>query len=189
MKKSKIIFLDRDGVINKDPIDTAYGYVTRWKEFKFLRGAKRAIRELTEAGYKIYIISNQAGIAKGYFTLDDLKSVTKKMLKRIEDSGGKIAGVFYCPHRGEDNCDCRKPKAGLFRKALGKKKTVLRDTFFIGDKIADVQAGHAAGLESILVLCGKESLENKGHWRDKPDYIKRDLLDAVNWILKTKGTS
>lgn len=185
----RIIFLDRDGVINKDPIDTACGYVTKWKEFKFLRGAKRAIRKLTKAGYRIYIISNQAGISKGYFTLKDLKGVTKRMLKEIEKSGGKIAGAFYCPHRNEDNCDCRKPKAGLFKKALGRRKIVLKNIFFIGDKIADVQAGHAAGLKSVLVLCGKESLKNKRQWIKKPDYIKQDLLDAVNWILKTKGKS
>lgn len=183
----RIIFLDRDGVVNKDPIDTANGYVTKWKEFKFLRGAKRAIRKLTKAGYRVYIISNQAGISKGYFTLKDLKDVTKKMLKEIAKSGGKIAGVFYCPHRDKDNCDCRKPKAGLFKKALGPRKIDLKNTFFVGDKIADVQASHAAGLKSILVLSGKESLKNKRQWKAKPDYIKQNLLDAVNWILKRKG--
>lgn len=183
----KAIFLDRDGVINKDPMNCPYGYVTRWAEFKFLPGAKRAIRKLTEAGYSSYVISNQAGIAKGYFTLKSLKDITKKMLKEIAKSDGKIAKVYYCPHRKEDNCDCRKPKAGLFKKALGRRKVDFKNTFFIGDKIADVQAGRAVGLKTILVLSGLTSLKNKRQWRAKPDYIKRDLLEAVNWILKTKG--
>lgn len=183
----KIIFLDRDGVINRDPMNLACGYVTKWKEFKFLPGAKQAIRKLTKAGYAIYIISNQAGIAKGYFTLKALRDITKKMLKEVERAGGKIAGVFYCPHKDVDNCDCRKPKTGLFRKALQRRKVDLKDTFFIGDKIADIQAGHAAGCKTILVLSGKARLRDKGEWKAKPDFIKRNLLCAVNWILKTKG--
>ena len=183
----KIIFLDRDGVINKDPMNTAYGYVTKWEEFKYLPGAKRAIRKLTEAGYVIYVVSNQAGVAKGYFTLKDLEDVTKRMLKEIAKAGGKIAGVFYCPHRKEDNCVCRKPNAGLFKKALGRKRIDFKNAFFIGDKISDIQAGHAADLKTILVLSGLTSLKNKMAWKAKPDYIKRDLLNAVNWILKTEG--
>lgn len=181
-----IIFLDRDGVINKDPMHSVYGYVTKWEEFKFLPGAKHAIRKLTEAGYVIYVISNQAGIARGYFTLRALKDISKRMLKEIVKSGGKIAGVFYCPHRDEDNCDCRKPKAGLFRKALRRRKINLKNTFFIGDGIRDIQAGHAAGCKTILVLCGKTSLKDKKKWKAKPDYIKKNLLDAVNWLLNTK---
>lgn len=184
----KIIFLDRDGVINKDPAYiNKYSYVTKWGEFKFLPGAKRAIRKLTEAGYAIYVISNQAGIAKGYFTLTALKDITKKMLREIKKSGGKITGVFYCPHRNEDNCDCRKPKVGLFQKALKKGKINFKDAFFIGDKIMDVQAGRVIGCKTILVLCGKESLKNRKNWQFKPDYVKRDLPDAVNWILRKRG--
>lgn len=183
----KIIFLDRDGVINKDPVNLPYGYVTKWKEFNFLPGAKRAIKKLTDAGYVIYVVSNQAGIAKGYFTLNDLNNITKKMLNEIARSGGNIADVFYCPHSNEDKCDCRKPKIGLFKKALGNRKIDLKNTFFIGDKIADVQAGHSAGLKTILVLSGLTSLRNRKEWQAKPDCIKRDLADAVNWILKTQG--
>lgn len=184
----KIIFLDRDGVINKDPAYiNKYSYVTKWGEFRFLPGAKRAIRKLTEAGYTIYVISNQAGIAKGYFTLRALKDITKKMLREIKKSGGKITGVFYCPHRNEDNCDCRKPKVGLFRKALKRGSINFGDTFFIGDKIMDVKAGRAIGCKTILVLSGKESLRNRKNWQPRPDYVKRDLSDAVNWILRKRG--
>lgn len=187
-KQHKVIFLDRDGVINKDPASiNKYSYVTKWTEFKFLPGAKRAIKRLTDAGYAIYIISNQAGIAKGYFTLKALKGITKNMLREIEKSNGKIAGVFYCPHRNEDSCGCRKPKAGLFRKALKKGDIDFRKTFFIGDKIMDVQAGRAIGCRTILVLSGKESIKNKKNWKFRPDFVKRDLLEAVGWILRKRG--
>jgi len=187
-KQRKVVFLDRDGVINKDPASiNKYSYVTKWEEFRFLPGARRAIKKLTEAGYAIYVISNQAGIAKGYFTLQALKDITKKMLREIEESGGKIAGVFYCPHRNEDNCGCRKPKAGLFQKALKRGDINFKDTFFIGDKIMDVQAGRAIGCKTILVLSGKESLKNKKKWQFKQDYVKRDLPDAVNLILRKRG--
>lgn len=187
-KQRKVVFLDRDGVINKDPESiNKYSYVTKWEEFRFLPGAKRAITRLTDAGYTIYVISNQAGIAKGYFTLQALKDITKKMLREIEESGGKIAGVFYCPHRNEDNCCCRKPKAGLFQKALRRGAINFKYTFFIGDKIMDVQAGRAIGCKTILVLSGKESLKNRKNWQFKPDYVKRDLPDAVNSILRKRG--
>jgi len=187
-KQRKVIFLDRDGVINKDPAYiNKYSYVTKWDEFKFLPGAKRAIKKLADAGYAIYIISNQAGIAKGYFTLKELANTTENMLREIEKAGGKIAGVFYCPHRDEDNCDCRKPKAGLFKKALKRGDIDFKKAFFIGDKIMDAQAGRAIGCRTILVLSGKESLRNKKNWKLEPDHVKRDLLDAVNWILRKEG--
>lgn len=187
-RQRKVVFLDRDGVINKDPASiNKYSYVTKWEEFRFLPGARRAIKKLTEAGYAIYVISNQAGIAKGYFTLQALKDITKKMLREIKEAGGKIAGVFYCPHRSEDNCGCRKPKAGLFQKALRRGAINFKDTFFIGDKIMDVQAGQAIGCKTILVLSGKESLKNRKNWRFKPDYVKRDLPDAVKRVLKKGG--
>jgi len=188
-KQDRVIFLDRDGVINKDPEGLKYPYVTKWKNFKFLPGVKRAIKKLTDAGYAIYIISNQAGISKGYFTMKDLKDVTEKMTQRIEASGGRIDAAFYCPHKNEDNCDCRKPKAGLFKKALKKHGSIdFKKTFFIGDNIRDVQAGRAIGCRTMLVLSGKITSRNTKGWQVKPDFIKRNLLDAVEFILRRDKT-
>src|SRR3989338_1637306 len=172
-KQDKVIFLDRDGVINRDPENLKYQYVTKWKEFKFLPGAKRAIKKLTDAGYSIYIISNQAGISKRYFTMKALRTITRNMRKELAKAGGRITDVFYCPHRTEDNCDCRKPKAALFKKA-----------FFAGDNIRDVQAGKAIGCRTMLVLSGKVRSRKSRGWEAKPDFIKRDLLEAVEFILK-----
>lgn len=188
-KNYKVIFLDRDGVVNRDPGIFKLRYVTKWHYFKFLPGVKNAVRKLTREGYSIYIISNQAGISKGCFTRPDLKTITANMVEEFEKAGGRITGVFYCPHRDEDNCGCRKPKAGLFKKAIKKGKIDFTKTFFIGDSMRDIAAGRAAGCKTILVLCGKERLKNKKNWRIQPDYVKRDLLAAVNWILKEDKTT
>src|SRR3990167_6553363 len=106
----KAIFLDRDGVINKYPGDTKY--VTSWKEFRFLPNAKKAIALLTGKKYPIFVISNQAGVSKGLYTQDALNNITNRMLKALEKSGARISAVYYCTHRDEDHCSCRKPKAG-----------------------------------------------------------------------------
>jgi len=188
-RQSKVVFLDRDGVINRDPEHLKYQYVTKWKEFEFLPGAKRAIKKLTDAGYSVYIISNQAGISKGYFTMKDLKEITKKMMKEIERAGGRITEAFYCPHKTEDKCGCRKPKAGLFKKALKRGEIDFKKTFFIGDNIRDVQAGHAIGSKTMLVLSGKVRSRNSKGWEAKPDFIKRNLLDAVEFILRRNKTT
>jgi D-glycero-D-manno-heptose 1,7-bisphosphate phosphatase len=188
-KQDKVIFLDRDGVINKDPEHLKRQYVTKWKEFKFLPGVKSAIKKLTDAGYSIYIISNQAGISKKYFTMKNLRTITKNMKKELAKRGGRITDVFYCPHRTEDNCDCRKPKAGLFKKALKRGKIDFKDTFFIGDNIKDVQAGRKIGCKTILVLSGKVKSKDSKGWEAKPDFIKRDLSDAVDHVLGRDKTT
>lgn len=183
-KQDKVIFLDRDGVINRDPENLKYQYVTKWKEFKFLPGAKRAIKKLTDASYSIYIISNQAGISKRYFTMKALGTITRNMRKELVKAGGRITDVFYCPHKTEDNCDCRKPKAGLFKKALKGGAVDFKKAFFIGDNIKDVQAGRAIRCRTLLVLSGKTKSRNSKGWPAKPDFIKRNLLEAVEFILK-----
>jgi len=195
-KQDKVIFLDRDGVINRDPEYLKYQYVRKWKEFKFLPGAKRAIKKLTDAGYSIYIISNQAGISKRYFTMKALRMITRNMRKELAKAGGRIMDVFYCPHKREDNCDCRKPKTGLFKKALRRGRIDFKKAFFIGDNILDVQAGRAIGCRTLLVLSGKTKSRNSKGWAaksrlsgTKPDFIRRDLSDAVELVLRKEKTT
>ena len=107
----KAIFIDRDGVINKDPGGwTKYNYVTTWKEFHFLPRALEALKILKENNVKVIVISNQAGVSKSYFSRQALKAINDKMLKEIEKNGGEIENVYYCLHSDEDNCNCRKPK-------------------------------------------------------------------------------
>ncbi|OQX54598.1 MAG: hypothetical protein B5M48_00605 [Candidatus Omnitrophica bacterium 4484_213] len=115
----KILFLDRDGVINRYPGERKF--VTRWEEFHFLPNALKAIRRLTEEGYEIKVISNQSGIAKGIYSQESLNEITRRMIEEVKREGGKME-VYYCPHREEDGCDCRKPKIGLFLKATQGKE-------------------------------------------------------------------
>ncbi|OGW84681.1 MAG: hypothetical protein A2987_06515 [Omnitrophica bacterium RIFCSPLOWO2_01_FULL_45_10] len=184
-KNKKVIFIDRDGVINKDPGGwTEHNYVTRWEDFHFLPGAMEGIRRLNDSGYEIIIISNQAGVSKGIYTERKLKSVTEKMLTAIKKSGGRIRNIYYCTHQDSDACDCRKPKTGLFRRAEEEMGIKTAGSYFIGDGRVDVEAGKRAGLKTILVLSGKTALEEVKKWDVKPDHIFKDLACAVDFILK-----
>lgn len=185
---SRYIFIDRDGVLNKDPGGwTPYSYVTRWEEFKFLPGVIEALRRLKTAGYTVFVISNQAGVSKGYFTQKDLDGVSRRMLAEIRKGKGDIGGLFYCTHSDGDNCPCRKPKTGLLEKAAKGRKIDWRNAYFIGDSARDVLTGKRMGMRTIFVLCGKDGLDRLEERQAKPDYIKRDLLDAVNMILLEEG--
>jgi len=181
----KAVFLDRDGVINKDPGGwTKYNYVTKWREFEFLPRALEALKKLSNNGIKAILISNQAGVNKGYFSKKELDEVTDKMLLEIRRNNGNIEDVYYCIHKEEDNCNCRKPKTGLLEMASGKYGIELNKTYFIGDSEVDVIAGRRAGCKTIFVLSGKTSRPEMEKWREKPDYTFKDLLEAVNWMLK-----
>ena len=182
---SKVIFIDRDGVINKDPAGwTEHSYVTRWEDFHFLPGAKEALKLLNDNGYDIIVISNQGGVSKKFFSKVALDDLTVRMLREIEGAGAKIKKVYYCLHQDSDNCDCRKPKAGMFRLAEKELGIKSAGSYFIGDGRTDVDAGKEMGLKTALVLSGKTPLEDVAGWGSKPDYIFKDLLESVNFILK-----
>ena len=174
----KVVFLDRDGVINRDP--GFGGYVTTPEEFEFLPGSVEALKKLSQAGYEVIVISNQAGVAKGLYSQKDLDDITVKMVREVEKAGGKISSVHYCPHRDEDDCNCRKPRTGLFSQATEGLKIDFSDTFFVGDNRRDVLAAKAIGCKSIFVLSGIHRLEELGV---QPDFVAADLLEAVDKIV------
>ena len=178
----KVIFLDRDGVINKYPGDKLY--VTSLRKFKFLPRAKKAISLLSKRGYKIFVASNQAGVGKGTYAQKTLDAITARMLSDIRIAGGRIDKAYYCTHRKEANCLCRKPKPGLLKKAAREFKFNLKSAYFIGDTIHDVLTARAAGCKSVLVLTGKEKLANQKNWEAKPDFVFKDLLKAAKFIIK-----
>lgn len=183
----KIVFLDRDGVINEYPGDTRY--VTSWKEFRFLPGVKKALKELKDAGYRLFVISNQAGVIKGIYSQADLDEITRTMQKGLAEDGVQLDGVYYCIHRDSDNCDCRKPKTGMIERVLAEHKIpkqALEKSFFIGDTIRDIQTGKSAGCKTILVFSGKEKAANMDNWEEKPDFTCQDLPAAVS-IIKTRS--
>ena len=178
----KIVFLDRDGVINAYPGDK--NYVTSWKEFVFLPKAKEAIAGLHKAGFKIYLISNQAGVGKGLYSQETLDMITGDMLKEIRLAGGDIDGIYYCTHLGEENCSCRKPKTGLVDLATKEHSLEVKGAFFIGDSMLDIKTARSAGCSAVLVLSGNEKLYNRENWEMNPDFVFADLFEASEFILK-----
>ncbi|MFA5063442.1 MAG: D-glycero-beta-D-manno-heptose 1,7-bisphosphate 7-phosphatase [Candidatus Omnitrophota bacterium] len=181
----KVVFLDRDGVINRYPGDKLY--VTSVKKFSFLPGAKSAIAKLSKNGFKIFIASNQAGVGRGIYAKRTLEAITRKMLLEVEEAGGKIDKVYYCIHRKDAGCSCRKPKPGLLKNAAKEFKFDITRSFFIGDTIRDVITANRAGCKSILVLSGKEKLANQKNWEVQPDFIFKNLKSAANFLMLNQG--
>ncbi len=184
---SKLIILDRDGVINEDSDD----YVKSVDEWIPLPGSLEAIALLNQAGYQIAIATNQSGLSRGYFTINDLHAMHSKMESLLKPLGGRIDSIFFCPHQDAHQCDCRKPAPGLMKEiALRYKKTdsikPLTGTPIVGDSLRDLQAGVALGASPHLVLTGKgEKTLAKGSLPDGTQ-IHADLLAFANALLEGK---
>lgn len=161
----KVVFLDRDGVINKKAPKA--DYVKKWSEFEFLPGVIEAIKLLNDNHYQIYVITNQPGIARGMMNQEDLDAIHKNFEEELKRHGAKIDGIYMCLHGWNDGCDCRKPKPGLFFDASFDHQIYLRKAVFIGDDERDVEAGAAADCPTILIK------QNES------------LLDVVNSLLKS----
>lgn len=174
----KVIFLDRDGVINEAfPIGK---YVLSEDDFEFIDGSVEAIIKLREAGYKIVIVTNQRSISRGFLTHEKLDGIHKKMLRELENAGGKIDKIYYCPH-DKNSCDCRKPEIGMFKKAEEELGEVdKKNSFMIGDSSSDILAGFNFGVKTIFIrstLYSQESLKRKA------DYEVGSLLEAAELIV------
>ena len=147
----KLIILDRDGVINQDRDD----FVKSVDEWIPIEGSMDAIAFLTQAGYNIAVATNQSGIGRKYFTVQDLTEMHAKMHRLVRQAGGEIDGIWFCPHTAADNCDCRKPKPGMIYDILERFKADPAETWLVGDSLRDLQAMHEAGGKTALVLTGK----------------------------------
>lgn len=144
---NKAVLLDRDGVINYD----SYNYIKSPEELNFIPGSINAITNLTKAGFMIGIATNQSGIARGLYDTEMLTKIHQKLICAVNDAGGKIANIVYCPHHPDENCLCRKPKPGMLYKLADNLHINLKDTTFIGDRYSDIQAALAVGANPILV--------------------------------------
>jgi D-glycero-D-manno-heptose 1,7-bisphosphate phosphatase len=157
LSPKKVVFLDRDGVINKKPPKA--DYVKNWSEFEFLPGAVEALQVLCQKGYDVYIITNQPGIARRMMTKEDLDLIHQKMEEEFKKNNAKIKGIYCCVHGWDDGCECRKPKPGLLFQAARENYLNLPKSIFIGDDKRDIQAGQAAGCKTILIDNKKNLLE------------------------------
>ncbi|RTE65442.1 D-glycero-beta-D-manno-heptose 1,7-bisphosphate 7-phosphatase [Amphritea opalescens] len=148
----KLVILDRDGVINYDSDE----YIKSADEWRPLPGSIEAIARLTKAGFDVCIATNQSGLARGYFDIDALHEMHHKMIQLVEEQGGRIVKIEFCPHAPEDNCYCRKPKPGLYQHILSCYPDInSAHVFTVGDSLRDLEASVAAGCPPILVRTGK----------------------------------
>jgi D-glycero-D-manno-heptose 1,7-bisphosphate phosphatase len=147
----KLVILDRDGVINHDSDQ----FIKSPEEWKPIAGSLEAIARLNQAGYRVVVASNQSGLGRGLFCMDTLNRIHAKMHKLVLQAGGRIDAVFLCPHTADSACDCRKPKAGLFRDIASRYHTDLTGVPAIGDALRDLEAARLVGARPILVRTGK----------------------------------
>lgn len=177
----KVMFVDRDGVINVDLM----GYVEKPEDFKFEKGAIEALKKFYEAGYKIIVISNQAGVGDGVFTDKACWAVHQHMLAELAKEGVDIFSAHYCLHGKKAGCKCRKPETGLFKEAEKRIQFDKSKTFFIGDKLTDIQAGKKHGLKTAFVRTGHGREDEHTLTKEwAPDLRADNLLAAANLILE-----
>jgi len=178
----KVVFLDRDGVINRDSPD----YIKSWSEFEFLPGSLEAITLLTLNEFATIIITNQSVINRKMVSRKELDYMHTMMKKAVAFNGGHITDIFFCPHVPEDRCNCRKPSPGLILKAKQKYRINVAASVMIGDSAKDIECARNAGCGHAVLVKTGNGKEAEKILKEKsifPDVIAKDLLDAVGWIL------
>jgi D-glycero-D-manno-heptose 1,7-bisphosphate phosphatase len=163
----KTIFLDRDGVINKE-----VNYLHEIDSFEFIDGIFEACKYFLNVGYEIIIITNQSGISRGYYNQDDYDILTKWMLERFKENDISILDIFHCPHSPEDNCKCRKPKPGMIFAAKNKYDINLSQSWLIGDKETDIIAANNAGISNTILV-------KSGHKINERETISKIVLASI----------
>ena len=194
MKKNIAVFLDRDGTINEE-----VGYLDSLDKLKIIPSAYEAIRLINESGMKVVVISNQAGVARGFFTEDFVKITHEYLQTALRQQGATIDNFYYCPHHPTEgiepyrkDCNCRKPAPGMLLRAVQDLNIDLTRSYLVGDRFNDMEAGKKIGVRGILVKTGfgQSLLQDDGPDEatpeNKPDFIAADILEAVKWILKNK---
>ena len=163
----KTIFLDRDGVINKE-----INYLHKIDDFEFIDGIFDACLYFQSLGYKIIIITNQSGISRGYYTENDYQKVTQWMLNQFKYMSINILDIFHCPHGPDSTCDCRKPKPGMFLKAKAKHNTDMEKSWMIGDKERDTIAANSAGIDNTILV-------RSGHRIDESNSNAKIIINSI----------
>ncbi len=185
MQINRAVFLDRDGVVIQEPPHYAY----RPDQLKLIPRTIEAIKLLNKNNFKIIIVSNQSGVAHGYYLEKDVILFNQLIIEELEPYDAKIDAIYYCPHhpngkkkKYRSNCDCRKPKPGMLKKAEKELDIDLKKSFMIGDKKSDIDSGKEAGCKTILVLTGY-GIEELNNNRIECDFISKDLYDSIKYIL------
>ncbi|HEX8354097.1 MAG TPA: HAD family hydrolase [Pyrinomonadaceae bacterium] len=185
----RAVFIDRDGTISEE-----VGYVNHISRYRVFPFAAEAVRALNEAGWLAVLVTNQAGVARGYFAEEMVGAVHGVLAAELERGGARLDAVYYCPHHpsvGEPpyrlDCDCRKPRPGLIRRAAEDLGLDLARCWMVGDRHSDTELARNAGVRSAFVLTGygRGELEHQGHsWRHRPDLVAENLLEAARKIIE-----
>jgi D-glycero-D-manno-heptose 1,7-bisphosphate phosphatase len=176
------VFLDRDGTIAEE-----VGYLNHLSRFVVYPFAPAAIRRLNEAGWAVIVVTNQSGVSRGFFPESLVQETHEKLERELAAAGARVDGIYFCPHIGADDCDCRKPKPGMMERAAREHGLQLEGSWVVGDRYTDIELAHNAGCRSILVLTGygRGDLEwNRERWPRPPEFVAENLNEAADIILK-----
>jgi histidinol-phosphate phosphatase family protein len=176
------VFLDRDGTIIQE-----VGYLSDQGAIEVIPGAVQAISLINHLGLWVVMVSNQSGVARGYFSAATVEAINGQVSLILSRQGAKLDGMYYCPHHPADACTCRKPEPGMLQRASEELFIDLPLSYLAGDKAADIRAIHRVGGQGILVLTGYGRKELEDWQGDLPDFVAQDLLEAAYWILLQEG--
>ena len=179
------VFLDRDGVINEE-----VNYLCRPEDFRLLPRAAAAIRLLRKHGWPVIVVTNQSGVARGYYTEADVGAIHERMCRDLARAKTRVDAIYVCPHQPDQDCDCRKPRTLLFQRAAADLDLDLAASHYVGDKLTDLLPGRTLGGHTILVLTGYGQ-QQQGVARQQgfaPDYIAANLYSAACWIIRRSGS-
>jgi len=172
MEKTKVFFIDRDGVINKE-----IGYLHEIAKFEFIDGVIEALKYIQNKGFKIIVITNQSGIGRGMYSREKFLELNKWMIDFLSTQGVKILDVFYCPHSPEERCTCRKPLPGMFLEAIKKYDIDIEMSWSIGDKETDIQAAKSSGISNTILVKSGHKINEKN---SRASYILESIYDVMN---------
>lgn len=194
MSRNSAIFLDRDGTINEE-----VGYLDRPERLRIIPAAFDAIRLINQSGMKAVVISNQSGVARGFFTQERVREINALIQNNLQQRGAFIDRFYFCPHHPTEgaalykkDCDCRKPQPGMLYQAARELEIDLARSYMIGDRYLDMETAGRAGVRGVLVLtgCGRQEAKGEGPDREtadnRPEHIASDILEAVRWIMKDR---
>jgi len=176
------LFLDRDGVI----IENQPNYVRTWSEVSIYPQAVRALEKIEASKYKIFILTNQSAVGRGIISHSTADKINKRLVKEIESAGGRVDGVFMCPHTPHENCPCRKPQPGMILEAAASSQLDLSNSIMIGDALSDIIAGQTAGVgQNVLVYTGRGLAQSKLPLASQisPFLVYENLLDALSDLI------
>jgi D-glycero-D-manno-heptose 1,7-bisphosphate phosphatase len=174
----KLIVLDRDGVINHD----SAGYIKSADEWRPIPGSLNAIARLNQAGFHVIVATNQSGIGRGFFDMAALNAIHDKMHKALAHAGARVDAIFFCPHAADDNCNCRKPKTGMFEDIAHRLNTNLAGIPMVGDSLRDLEAASAVRMSPVLVLTGNGKKTQRAKILPPGTRVFADLAAAVDTL-------